>query len=129
MWTLAEAIAGIDSFTIYESSLGVGGTNAFVVLEEAPPMAASEPASSAPEPLVLALSARSEHSLRALSDALAERLAELGSAQPWQSLCAAASAERSEFPQRLALTGPSAIDQARIGNSHGNQRTEPGASR
>ncbi|AUX48180.1 polyketide synthase [Sorangium cellulosum] len=53
------------------SSFGIGGTNAHVVLEEAPPPPAADP----PRPCeLLVLSARSSASLERLTDALAEHL-------------------------------------------------------
>ena len=55
------------------SSLGVGGTNAHVVLEEAP---VKPPAGASREHQILLLSARSEHSLERATERLAEHLRE-----------------------------------------------------
>jgi len=55
------------------SAFGVGGTNAHVILEQAPPELAAKPQSS-PAPYLLALSARSDQSMRRLASAYAELL-------------------------------------------------------
>ena len=55
------------------SSFGVGGTNAHMVLEEAPPVAASE---AAPGPQVLLLSARTAEALDGARSALAAELSD-----------------------------------------------------
>lgn len=56
------------------SSFGIGGTNAHLVLEEAPPRPERPPAAERPELLVL--SARSQSALEAATDRLIERLGE-----------------------------------------------------
>ncbi|WP_447002678.1 SDR family NAD(P)-dependent oxidoreductase [Saccharothrix isguenensis] len=58
------------------SSFGVSGTNAHVILEQAPAEDAGEPVESAPLPVVpVVLSARSETALRAQADKLRQHLA------------------------------------------------------
>ncbi len=114
------------------NSLGIGGTNAHVILEEAPQPAGvaagantagvaagtnggSEPAgerAAGERPLhLLALSAKSPEALKALAVRFAAHLAE----HPRQDLadvCFTANTGRSHFPQRLALAAAS-IDEAR----------------
>jgi acyl transferase domain-containing protein len=114
------------------NSLGIGGTNAHVILEEAPQPAGvaagantagvaagtnggSEPAgerAAGERPLhLLALSAKSPEALKALAVRFAAHLAE----HPRQDLadvCFTANTGRSHFPQRLALTAAS-IEEAR----------------
>ncbi|RFP60289.1 amino acid adenylation domain-containing protein, partial [Luteimonas weifangensis] len=81
------------------SSFGVGGTNAHVVLEEAPVLPASEPASG---PQLLVLSARTPAALARAGARLAEHL----EAQPDANLADVAwtlAAGRKAFAQRAAL--------------------------
>jgi acyl transferase domain-containing protein/NADPH:quinone reductase-like Zn-dependent oxidoreductase/NAD(P)-dependent dehydrogenase (short-subunit alcohol dehydrogenase family)/acyl carrier protein len=88
------------------SSFGLGGANAHVVLEEAPaPSATAEP--SPRDALILALSARSSESLKALAASHAERLEHGPDAQ---SVCYTATVRRSSHPYRVAVTGAAAAD-------------------
>jgi acyl transferase domain-containing protein/acyl carrier protein len=88
-------VAGVSAF-------GVGGTNAHVVLAEAPPPPA-RPVESAPAaPYLLPLSARSPEALRALASSWGSHLrglAEGGLADA----CYTASVRRSHHPHRLAV--------------------------
>ncbi|MEV4391049.1 SDR family NAD(P)-dependent oxidoreductase [Nonomuraea sp. NPDC049607] len=96
-WPRAAAarVAGVSSF-------GFGGTNAHVIVEEAPvrqPRSGGGPSGGA---RLLILSARSEASLRLLADRLAGSLAE----RPEQDLadvCHSAAVGRARFPHRAAL--------------------------
>jgi acyl transferase domain-containing protein/surfactin synthase thioesterase subunit len=80
------------------NSLGIGGTNAFAVLEEAP-----APPTAPPPPLaVLTLSAKSEDALRAH----VERTAAFLAGEPAGSLadlCYTSNLSRSQLPYRLAV--------------------------
>ena len=81
------------------SSFGIGGTNAHVVVEEAPPAEASGP--SRPDCLIV-LSAQTESALTAASSNLAAHIA----AHPDQSLADVAytlQAGRTPFPHRRAI--------------------------
>ncbi len=86
------------------SSFGVGGTNAHVVLEEAPPRAASSPAKGVQ---LLMLSARSEAALDAMREALAQHLQQ----HPSINLADAAHTlqlGRSVFAHRCAIVATDA---------------------
>nr|AQW44888.1 polyketide synthase [Corallococcus coralloides] len=96
-------IAGVSAF-------GLSGTNAHIVIEEAP---APGPTVAQAERAfqVLALSAKTEGALKQLAARMSEHLAE----HPEQSLadvCYSASTQRSDFPHRLGLVVESAA-QAR----------------
>ena len=91
-------VAGVSAFSF-------SGTNAHVVLAEAP--APARVAGAAERPLeILALSARTDTALHAL----AERYAHAFDARPdaWRDLCHTASAGRASFAHRLTVRGASA---------------------
>jgi acyl transferase domain-containing protein len=96
------ALASVNSF-------GFGGTNAHVVLAEAPQPIADVPTAlgeRAPGRVaLLPLSARSPEALQALAEAYREMLAPDGETPPIESLCATASMHRGQHPYRLALVG------------------------
>ena len=79
------------------NSLGLGGTNAFVVLEEPP--AATE-AAVAPDPAVFALSARTDAALRASIERHLTWLA--GGQAPLPDICFTSTSGRTHFPVRFA---------------------------
>ena len=95
-------LAGVSAF-------GFSGTNAHVVLEEAPPAPALPAAPERPLHL-LALSARDDAALSELARACEARLA--GDADV-ADLCFTANAGRSHFAHRLAVTGERAEDLRR----------------
>lgn len=98
-------IAGVSSF-------GFGGTNAHVVLEQAPaverPRADPAPESNgrAPASHLLLLSASSADRLQTLAGDFAEHLASTG--QRWEDICHTASARRTQHDHRLAVVARSA---------------------
>jgi amino acid adenylation domain-containing protein len=92
------------------SSFGIGGTNAHMVLEQAPP-AIAPAASAAQGEHLLALSARSATALEAMSARLAQHLL----AQPGADLADIAytlQLGRAQLPHRRVVVAASAVDAA-----------------
>ncbi|MGB3892821.1 MAG: beta-ketoacyl synthase N-terminal-like domain-containing protein, partial [Mycolicibacter sinensis] len=95
----SRAVAGVSSF-------GFGGTNAHVVLTEAPQVRSSHPDDFAPARAeLLALSARSPEALAALVGEY--EMALFGSASALTDLCYTAGARRGHHDYRLAVVGDS----------------------
>ncbi|WP_051836754.1 type I polyketide synthase [Streptomyces sp. NRRL WC-3742] len=96
-WPRSEQprLAGVSSF-------GASGTNAHVVLEEAP---AQQPRPAAPADTehVVTLSARTPAALRALTERWVDKLAALGDDADVAGLAAAANTGRARFGHRLAV--------------------------
>jgi acyl transferase domain-containing protein len=84
-------VAGVSAF-------GFGGTNAHVVLEEAPPQ--SKPPETEP-PFILPLSARSPEALAQLISCYGESLTEENAG----ALCYSAAVSKSHHPFRIAVPG------------------------
>jgi acyl transferase domain-containing protein/SAM-dependent methyltransferase len=82
------------------SSFGFSGTNAHVIVEEAPAPAAAPIAETA---CVLPLSARTDAALTELAGAMADRIQ--AAAEPLADICATAAVGRTHFEHRLAVTG------------------------
>jgi acyl transferase domain-containing protein/NADPH:quinone reductase-like Zn-dependent oxidoreductase/NAD(P)-dependent dehydrogenase (short-subunit alcohol dehydrogenase family)/acyl carrier protein len=89
-------IAGVSSF-------GFSGTNAHVLLEEAPSATHEKPAPERPVHL-LTISARTEPALRTMVERYAERI-EVASPDEFSDLCYTSNAGRSHFEHRLAVAG------------------------
>lgn len=91
------------------NSLGIGGTNTFAVLEEAPPIAAAKNQSRGPFPCLITLSAKS-------ADALVARVAELlnwlnnNPDTPIGDLCYTTNVSRSQFTFRFAAPARSSSE-------------------
>ncbi|HSP80600.1 MAG TPA: type I polyketide synthase, partial [Myxococcaceae bacterium] len=102
-------IAGVSSF-------GFGGTNAHVVIEQAPEVAARATASPLPERPVhlLCLSARSEVALRQMAARYAESLQRgSGDAAELADTCFTAGIGRNAMAERLAVVARTPADCAR----------------
>src|SRR5215467_11214267 len=85
------------------NSLGIGGTNGFVVLEEAP---AVEPAAPARAPHTLTLSARSDAALAVGVERFREFLAASPHAE-LEDIAYTSNVSRSQYPHRVAVTAHS----------------------
>ncbi|MEV5988022.1 type I polyketide synthase [Streptomyces sp. NPDC052051] len=97
------ALAGVSSF-------GFGGTNAHLVLQEAPPSAAPQPNRFGDRAHLLTVSAPTEQALRELA---ARHLAELdapGAEATVAEYCAAAAVRRTHHAERLTCVGRSAAE-------------------
>ena len=91
------------------NSLGIGGTNTFAVLEEAPPTPAMDLQSPAPSPCVVTLSAKSREALVARVVQLLNWLNDNPSA-PIGDLCFTTNVSRSQFAFRFAAPAPSVTE-------------------
>jgi len=100
------------------SSLGVGGTNAHVILEEAPARAASGPSRRTQ---LLCVSARSEAALARASDALAEAL-EAADAPPLADVAWTLHVGRKAHAWRRSFTASSAAEAAAVLRARDPQR-------
>jgi malonyl CoA-acyl carrier protein transacylase/SAM-dependent methyltransferase/acyl carrier protein len=101
----AKRVAGVSSF-------GFSGTNAHVILEEAP--AAVRPATNGAQRdvHVLAISARDSQALDALVSAYARQLSSLTVDTDLSNFCFTANAGRAHFAHRVSVIGTSGSDMA-----------------
>jgi acyl transferase domain-containing protein len=114
-------VAGVSSF-------GFSGTNAHIVLEEAPPAAVRAEAANRPQH-VLTLSARDPRALDDLAGRYEEALSAWSVDADIADFCFAANAGRSHFACRIAVSGTDARELAealgavRRGEFHPNAST------
>ncbi|MBP7336117.1 type I polyketide synthase [Niveispirillum sp.] len=92
-------IAGVSSF-------GFSGTNAHIIIAEAPPADGATPPATGDGPWLLTLSARSPKALAALAGRYRDHLRANPDMAPGE-LCAAAARGRAHLPCRLAATAAS----------------------
>ncbi|MCY1021701.1 beta-ketoacyl synthase N-terminal-like domain-containing protein [Pyxidicoccus sp. MSG2] len=112
------------------SSLGIGGTNAHVVLEEAPARKQGSP----PRPAdLVVLSARSPEALEVATERLAAHL-EAHPEVPFADVCHTLQAGRRAFPYRRAVSGRNASevtaalkarDTSRVWSGHAEEEARP----
>src|SRR5262249_49424856 len=105
-------IAGVSSF-------GLSGTNAHMIVEEAPPERVTEAEAPPPRPLeILPLSAKSESALAELQRRYTSYLET--TSEQLGDICYTAGAGRSHFPHRLAIVAPSTAElRVKLGQATG----------
>ena len=106
------------------SSFGVGGTNANVIIEEAPNVARTPVEEGADACRVLTLSAHSPAALQALAQSWIHFLAE--TPVNVADLCHTASLRRTHYDHRLAVVGRSKEELSKRLEDYVEQRTAPG---
>ena len=106
------------------SSFGLSGTNAHLILEEAP-SADVQPSSSAPRDVPLLLSGKDEASLRGQAQRWEAWLRE-HSNDSWTDIVATAALERTHFTNRLAVYSTSPAEAAQALSAFAFGQPSPG---
>lgn len=97
--------AGVEPRCIGTSGFGVGGTNAHIILQEAPRLPAAPGNDVVPPPWLLPLSAQSPEALQALARRWIDFLPHADA--PLPALCAMAGERRTHFDYRLGVVASS----------------------
>ncbi|GAU68947.1 hypothetical protein SSP35_09_01910 [Streptomyces sp. NBRC 110611] len=119
--TEGPALAGVSSF-------GFGGTNAHIVVEEAPRPAGDTPRTDGEGAYALPLSARSQEALRDLAARYAEHLVGPAAAVAPRRLTFAAAVRRDHHDHRLTAVGDTPQDLRRALLAFGSGEEAPGLS-
>jgi 3-oxoacyl-(acyl-carrier-protein) synthase/NADPH:quinone reductase-like Zn-dependent oxidoreductase/NAD(P)-dependent dehydrogenase (short-subunit alcohol dehydrogenase family)/acyl carrier protein len=106
------------------SAFGIGGTNAHVVLEDAPPAPAGDPGPVVAGPLQLPVSGRSEAALRAQAARWAAWL-EQHPATPWTDVVRTAALHRSRFEFAAVVRASSGAEAAEALRALATSRPHP----
>jgi myxalamid-type polyketide synthase MxaE and MxaD len=104
-WPVPEepALAGVSAF-------GIGGTNAHIVLREAPPLPEQPTSATAGEAQLLTLSAKTPAALQDLARSYQQFLGADNTAQDLQHICYTASVRRPHHDHRMALVAQTRED-------------------
>ncbi|MBG0810438.1 amino acid adenylation domain-containing protein [Methylosinus sp. H3A] len=112
------------------SSFGFSGTNAHVILEEAPPRPEIAPEAAAPRAErpwhMLPLSARSVPALKALARSYIQRVETLPSASALADVCYSAGVGRSHLEHRAAIVAQDGAAAARLLEAFAEERASAG---
>lgn len=109
------------------SSFGIGGTNAHVILEEAP-VTSTERIESERNNHLLTLSARSDQALRDLAGRYSRHLGSADSTQ-LANICYSANIGRAPFHHRLAVSAQTTHAMAQVLTRYSDSGSDPGAIR
>jgi myxalamid-type polyketide synthase MxaB len=96
------------------NSLGIGGTNAFAIVEQAPPTAELTTGQPRRPSELLLLSAKSPEALDALTSRLSRYLAEPSSNASLADVCYTTHVGRAHFPYRRAIVASSRDEAVRV---------------
>ena len=118
----APRFAGVSAF-------GFSGTNAHVVLEEAPRLPVRQAAHKVDAPWVLLVSARTPAALDAAAREYRNFLAGRGREIPLYDICHASALRRSHYEERLALTAGTHADMCALADEFLEGRRRAGTSR
>jgi acyl transferase domain-containing protein/NADPH-dependent curcumin reductase CurA/short-subunit dehydrogenase len=112
------------------SSFGFSGTNAHVVLEEAPRLAAARSAvEPSPRSYLLPISARTTEACDQLARAYRHFLSDGGRDLALYDICHSASQRRSHYEERLAVTAASSAELCSRLDDYLERRMRPGIAR